>query len=113
MTLSDKDIHEYVGKGKIKIDPFDKERIRAGSYRLALGNKIYKLKTKTFPDPREEKQEYEEVIINNDGYLLQPNEFIVGSSQERLVLSDDVAALLSTRGPIAQLGLRVLLSSLF
>lgn len=113
MILSDKDIQNYLDAGKIKIEPLETARFRSGSYRLALGAALYKLKAKPFLDSREDKQDYEEIEIGDEGYLLQPNEFVVGCSQERLVLGDDIAALLSTRGPIAQMGLSVLLSSNF
>ena len=78
-----------------------------------MGDTLYKLKKQEFLDAREDKQEYEEISLGEEGYLLKPNEFIVGCSKEHLTLNNEVAAILSTRGPIAQMGLSVLLSSAY
>ena len=113
MILSDKDIQEFLAAGDIKIDLFNEEHLRSGSYSLTLGNVLYRLKKKDFLDLREERQEYDEISLPEDGYLLQPNEFILGRSKEHLYLSENVAAFLSARGSRAQVGLSVLLSSMY
>lgn len=113
MLLSDKDIQESITQGRISIAPFDSVNLRSGSYSLSLGSIIYKLKKVSVIDIRESKQQYEEILLGDEGYLLQPGEFIVCKSKEHVRLADDIAGILSTRGSRAQAGLSVLLGSLF
>ena len=112
MVLSDKDIKEYQTLGKIKITHFNEENLRSGSYSLTLGNTIYKLKQVTIIDVRDVKQEYDEFKLTDEGYVIQPGEFLLSKSKEHITLSDDIVGLLSTRGSRAQIGLNVLFSSL-
>lgn len=113
MIFSDTDITQALANGSIKIDPFDPSLLKAASYTLTLGEKLYKLKPVSFIDSRKDKPEYEEITMDENGYLLDPGAFIVGASRERITLSDSVAATISTRGSRAQQGLDAILSSSF
>lgn len=113
MILSDKDIRQAIADGRIGIDPFEEKNLKAGSCSLTLAAMAYRLKRVPFIDTRNAKPEYEEITIGEDGYLLEPGGFIVGATRERITLSSDVAAMVSTRGSRAQMGLDAICSSSF
>ncbi len=113
MLLSDKDIQESIASGRITVMPFDTANLRSGSYSLSLGPTLYKLKPVTRIDIRTSKQEFEEIPLTDEGYILEPGAFLVCKSKEHIRLSDDIAGILSTRGSRAQAGLSILLGSMF
>ena len=49
--------------------------------------------------------------MKEDGYILDPGEFVVGFTAEKLTLPQGIYCILGTRGSRAQLGLDVLQSS--
>ena len=102
-----------MNQGDITIEPFNLENLKPGSYTFTLGSRLRKLKAKEYIDTRTKKQEYEEIDLGENGYLLDPGEFIVGFTQEKIVLGKNIACLLTARGSRAQSGLSVLHSDLF
>jgi dCTP deaminase len=112
MVLSGKAILGAVSRGDISIEPFDEANLNAGSYTLTLADKLYALKYAPFLDARLDSQEYDELFIG-DGHLLEPGEFVIGFTREKVTLSKYVCGFLSTRSSHAQIGLDVLESSFF
>lgn len=96
MIHSGNKITQCIQQGLINIDPFDEKNLKAASYTFHLGSV---LKDGT-PIPEE-------------GYELQPGQFVAGTVQEKLSLNDTVACFLSVRGSCAQMGLNALNSDLF
>ncbi len=113
MVLSDLDIQEALSQGSVIIEPFFKENLKSGSYTLSLGSVFYRLKQVPFLDMRESKQSFEEVVVSSDGFILNPGEFIICQTREKIRLAENISALLSTRGSKAQAGLHILLGSFF
>jgi deoxycytidine triphosphate deaminase len=113
MILSRDQIKKYIEAGEILISPFNEDLLKAASYTFTLGNKLKRLKAKEFIDSRQDGQEFEEVGIGPDGYLLQPGEFVVCQTAENFKLGRTVACLLSVRGSRAEMGLDFLQSELF
>ena len=54
---------------------------------------------------------YEEIEIPQDGYLVEPGVFLLGSAAEQLGIATSLAARLDARTSLARLGLNVLQGS--
>ncbi len=96
--------------GEIGIVPFQATNIRPASYVFTLGTKLRIPKTVSVVSV-ETGIAYDEVEIPADGYILQPNQFVLGFTREALTLNGKFACLLNARASCAQVGLDTLLSS--
>lgn len=112
MILSANEIEAKLKAGEISITPFDTSNLKPASYMLTLGRVLRKLKPVPELDAREEP-EVEELLIPDDGYLLQPGEHILGITAEIVGLSKKYSCLLSNRAGLAMLGLDVSQSSFY
>jgi deoxycytidine triphosphate deaminase len=99
MILSGASIERAVADGELGIDPFVKDHIKDASYTFTLGPRL--------------TVNGSEQMIGPEGYLLEPNGFVLGYTEEKLSLRGKYGCFLSTRGSIAQMGLSVLLGSTF
>ena len=75
MILSDRDLKDLIKSKQLKIEPFD-NAINPTSIDLRLGSILVKyldqiIKLDTIPESKE-------IDITNDGYVLQPGEFVLG-----------------------------------
>ncbi len=104
MILTGNKIIKEVKNHKIDISPFDKKRATTNSYDLSLGDKIIRYK-KGIIDPRK-KVPYDEIIIPKEGLILQPGEFILGHSEERIG-SDFYVPIIHGKSGTARMGLFV------
>lgn len=85
MILSAKSIEEAMTQNLIKIEPFSRENLKEASYTFTLQDEI----------------------------VLQPGEFKIGLTKEKITLDSTVCCQLSTRGSVAQTGVDALQSSTF
>jgi dCTP deaminase len=104
MILTGNKIKKEVKKGNIIIGDFDIENISTNSYDICLGNKIIKY-TDDILDPKKENK-YEEIIIPEDGLVLEKGSFRLGSSNE-IIGSTKYVPIIHARSGIARLGLFV------
>lgn len=95
--LSAKSIQEHIKSGDISISSFKEDYLKPASYVLTLGNNIEKNGTR--------------IEIDQSGYEIQPGEFIIAFTQEKITLSENIGCLVSTKGSIAQSGVDMLNSS--
>lgn len=112
MVLSSSAIRQALQSGELGILPFDEKNLKSASYTFTLASELLL--------PRQVplivingEQEREKVSVGAEGYILQPGEFVLGSTAEHLALKDKYVCFLSTRGSCAQAGLSVLLGSSF
>lgn len=113
MLLTSEEIKRAVELREIIINPFNEGLLKASSYSFTLGNSFKKLKPIEFIDSRVKEQQFEIYEIGNDGYLLQPGEFIICHTNEQFMLSKNIACFLSMRGARAQTGLDALQCEIF
>jgi len=104
MILTGNKIIKEVESGKIEIAPFDKNRITTNSYDLSIGETILCYKTKII-DPKVETP-CEEIKIPSDGMVLNPGDFVLGHSNERIG-SDFYVPIIHGRSGTARMGLFV------
>lgn len=80
MILSDTRILEEIGKGTIKVDPYSRECLGSNSYDVHLGKWLAKYKDEILDAKKHNLIEYFE--IPDEGFILQPQVFYLGVTQE-------------------------------
>lgn len=80
MILSDTRILEEIGKGTIKVDPYNRECLGSNSYDVHLGKWLAKYKDEILDAKKHNLIEYFE--IPEEGFILQPQVFYLGVTHE-------------------------------
>ena len=86
------------------------ENLKSGAYTFTLSPRLRKISSELI-DARSESVDYEEIMMNDEGYGLKPGEFILLETAERVFLSSDIVCMLSTRATLAQMGLDIMQGS--
>jgi len=114
MVLSDRDLKEALGSGKIKITPVPDFATQLGSCSidLRLGNafRIFESGVHGVIDPRKNvaKEFTKEVILKEgDAFIMQPGDFALGTTIEDVEIPDDLVGSLEGRSSIGRLGIIV------
>lgn len=107
MLLSDRTIKQLVKQDKLIVRPFKLENLGGSSLDLTLGDEILTFKTERgIIDPRK-KANMRSKRINKEGISLNPNQFLIASTQEYIGLPNDLVARIEGRSSIARLGVVV------
>lgn len=104
MILTDKEILKNIEDGSILIEPFRKECLGSNSYDVHLGRYLATYKNRTL-DARE-KNEIEEIIIPEEGIVLQPGTLYLGVTEEYTETHKHVP-FLEGKSSIGRLGLDI------
>lgn len=117
MILSDKDIKARIAKGDIVVSCEDNghtTNIHASSLDLRLGRffKIYNHSKRAVLDPLDPKTLEKattliEVINHAEPFIVQPGEFILGVTMEKIRIGDDLVARVEGRSSLGRLGIIV------
>lgn len=115
MILSDKDIKEYIQKGKIKIDPLPDFETQLGpaSLDVRLDNvfRVFNHTQIPYIDPKD-KSTFENLtkivqIEKDKPFVLQPGQFILASTLEEIELPPEIGARIEGRSSWGRLGIIV------
>ncbi len=111
-------------QGRILIDPFPKtqdellDRLGPCSLDLHLGRTLIKqiptlLSVDLYNKAHQAATRYEEVVlgITREKYILAPNEFILGSSLERICMPPDLMGIFDDKSRIARAGMTAALTA--
>lgn len=114
MVLTDKEIREYSQrKEDPMITPFCEDQLQAASYDVKLSGRIASFKkTVQTVDLSEQNLEdpldlYNVDVINEDGYILQPGEYILVELQETFVVPNGLIAHIRPRTRFTRIGLLI------
>jgi len=115
MILSDGDIRRRLDNGSLEIEPLEDPdmQIQPASVDLRLGNEfvVYKLPHVSCidtADPETTEGYTETVTVEDDeGFILHPGEFVLGSTHERVAIPDDLVARVEGRSSIGRLAVVV------
>lgn len=115
MILSDRDLKDRLERGDLVVDPLDDPELQIQpasiDLRLATTFVVYRLPHVPCIDPREPEtvEGYTETIeIAADGaFVLQPGEFALGSTYERVRIPPDLVARVEGRSSIGRLAVVV------
>ncbi len=112
MVLSDKELKRMIEEGEFGLDPLLDANIHAASIDLTLGDKISYCNDSHVPiNPVNDiAMCYKEVEIN-DGYILEPGKFVLGSAMEYIKLPLGVIGVVYNRSTLARMGISVNASS--
>src|SRR3990167_6023223 len=114
MILSDRDIKGAIASGRVKIEGCeDLRHIHASSMDLHLSNvfKVYEHSKFAVLDPRNMetfKNNMRTIIVENDDpFMVQPGEFVLGVTRERITVPDDLVVRVEGRSSLGRLGIIV------
>lgn len=101
MILSDRDIDRIIKTGKaFLINPYNEEMLQPNSYDCSLNSELKKTTGKC-------------IDLSQGSYKLKPNEFILGSTIEKVHLPYDICGHVDGKSSIGRLGVFVHISSGF
>lgn len=108
MVLTDRDIKERT-KTDLGIEPFDYSCVQPSSYDLHLMNEVLVFDNYQAAeiDVRQKIDVTRRVEIPQDGFVLHPGEFILGSTVETLKIPNNLAAILEGKSSLGRIGLVV------
>jgi dCTP deaminase len=118
MKLSDVDIRNYLDEGRLVVDPLVPEHIGPISIDLSLDGRflffkhsqltLINVRERTLKEELREADLMDEIDVGADGrFILQPGQFALGSTVERVALPADLAGWLDGRSSLARVGLMV------
>lgn len=109
MMYSNEDIKAAIDSGELVVDPFTPELIRSSGLTLHLGPKILRQLPGKVVDVRARiTPDYETVIITDDQpYALQPGEFVLGHTYQRISVGSSLGFLIEGRSTLARVGLTI------
>lgn len=110
MALSNKDIIELMKKGKIKINPFEKNQLGPASVDLTLSNEWSFFKEKYLGETVDlSKKSFKQLTrdIKCKSVVLDPGEMCLGKTVEKITLDPGILGILEGRSRYARVGLTV------
>jgi dCTP deaminase len=108
--LSDRSIREQIEQGRLKVEPYDPSLVQPASIDMRLDRffLVQKSHQLTHIDPYEENSSMTwEAVDPGKPFVLHPNEFVLGSTYERIELPDDMIARVEGKSSLGRLGLWV------
>ena len=104
MILTDKKILEGIEKGEIVIQPFSRECLGANSYDVHLGKYLAVYKDKVLDAKKHNK--IMEIIIPEEGFVLQPGTLYLGVTEE-YTETHNAVPFLEGKSSIGRLGIDI------
>lgn len=114
MILSDRDIKKAIESGRVVIESDQPElfaHIHASSMDLRLGNvfKLYEHSKFAVLDPKKPESFAGNMrtitVPNDEPFIVQPGEFVLGVTQEKLTVPDDLVVRVEGRSSLGRLGI--------
>ena len=110
-VLSDGTIRRLVAEGRIKIEPWDPLMVQPASIDLKLGSSFrvfhnHRIQVIDLADPPSGLTEHVEVA-EDEPFVIHPGEFVLGRTEERVEIPDDVVARIEGKSSLGRLGLIV------
>jgi dCTP deaminase len=111
VVLSDRTIARSLAEGRIVIDPYDAALLQPSSVDVRVDNLFRVFHNNRYPyiDVKQPQDELTELVEVDDDtpFVLHPGEFVLGSTLERIALSDDLVARLEGKSSLGRLGLLI------
>jgi dCTP deaminase len=116
MILSDRDIKAAIASGRVRVESSQPElfpHIHASSMDFRLGNVFKLYEHSKFPvlDPLKPESFAGNMrtitVPNGEAFIVQPGEFLLGVTQEKITLPDDMVARVEGRSSLGRLGIIV------
>ena len=106
MILVDWQIRDRIGRGFIRIDPYDPKLVQPNSLDIRLGSHFVWYKPgDSIIDPYNQKTVTSEVEETHaETFVLQPGQFVLAETLECIGLPDNIVATIEGKSSIARLG---------
>ncbi|MGO4132719.1 dCTP deaminase [Janibacter sp. RAF20_2_2] len=109
MLLSDRDIRAEIDAGRVVLDPWDPTMVQPSSVDVRLDKFFRLFDNHKYPviDPAADQPDLTRLIEvePDEGFVLHPGEFVLGSTLETVSLADDLAARVEGKSSLGRLGL--------
>lgn len=114
MILSDRDIRTALASGHVKIEsshPELPQHVHASSMDLRLGNvfKLYEHSKFAILDPKNAETFSGNMrtitVTGGEPFIVQPGEFVLGVTQEKITVPDDLVVRVEGRSSLGRLGI--------
>ncbi len=115
VLLSDRDIRAEVAAGRVRLDPWDPAMVQPSSVDVRLDKFFRLFDNHRYPyiDPAAEQPDLTRLVevggaggdTSDEGFVLHPGEFVLGSTLETVTLPDDLAARVEGKSSLGRLGL--------
>ena len=109
-------ILDQLDRGRIEIDPFERDQVGVASIDLTLGSEIREIANAPEAIRVEDETDYRDhtrVLALDRPYRLDPGVTIHGITAEHVTLPDDLCGFLEGRSRFARLGLMIHVTSAF
>ena len=111
MLLSDRDIRTELDSERVRLDPYDPAMIQPSSVDVRLDRYFRLFDNHKYPviDPSIDQPDLTHLVdvAKSDPFVLHPGEFVLGSTLERIRLSNDLVARLDGKSSLGRLGLLI------
>ncbi len=110
MVLSDRDIRAAIAEGRIGIDPFDPACVQPASVDIRLDDqfRVFRSTRHAYIDLAAPLDDITELVaVDEAPFILHPGEFVLGSTRERIRLSDDLVSRVEGKSSLGRLGLLI------
>jgi dCTP deaminase len=111
VVLSDATIARCLAEGRIEIDPYDPSLLQPSSVDVRVDRFFRVFRNNRYPyiDVKLPQEELTELVEVDEGqpFILHPGEFVLGSTLERIRLSNDLVARLEGKSSLGRLGLLI------
>lgn len=109
MLLSDRDIRGEIDGGRVVLDPWDPAMVQPSSVDVRMDKWFRLFDNHKYPviDPAADQPDLTRLIEVDpeEGFVLHPGEFVLGSTLETVTLPDDLAARVEGKSSLGRLGL--------
>lgn len=107
MILNDIEIIKRVEEGDLNIDPFERNNVEPSSLDIRVSNDFVEFPRNKIVDPPSENEDLgEEIKIKDeDFYILEPKQYVLGTTVENFEIPDDLVAVVHGRSSWGRLGL--------
>jgi dCTP deaminase len=109
VLLSDRDIKAEIDTERVRLEPYDPGMIQPSSIDVRLDKYFRLFDNHKYPviDPSLDQPDLTRLVevSSDDGFVLHPGEFVLGSTLETVTLPDDLAARVEGKSSLGRLGL--------
>lgn len=109
MLLSDRDIRAEIDGGRVVLDPWDPVMVQPSSIDVRMDKyfRLFDNHRYSVIDPAADQPDLTRLIEvdPDEGFVLHPGEFVLGSTLETIALPDDLAARVEGKSSLGRLGL--------
>ena len=111
MLLSDRDIRAEIASGRVVLSPYDETMVQPSSVDVRLDEffRLFDNHKYQVIDPAQDQADLTRLVEVDpqEGFVLHPGEFVLGTTLERIALPNDLVARLEGKSSLGRLGLLI------